>query len=100
MNFDVRVCPMDVPERVNPLTDISNGSIAHLHDGGIDLLTFASQPLPGGAAPPAMHAGGHYLTPNVFADFLAIVRAVRDAELLIHDNVPNAAVVERIDVWH
>ena len=85
---------------VNYISSNSNGLLPHEHNGGYELIAEVAQVAPvviNYTRPRAV--GGGVCHPNISISLKALVNAIRDAEILVHGNVPHGAVVRRHDVF-
>lgn len=89
------------PSVVNPVAHLCSfngtGAHAHQHDGCSTLIYQIAKGMSSYTAAP--RSGGSSLAPIVSQDLIALVNAIRDAEVLIADQVPAAAIVRRYMVW-
>jgi hypothetical protein len=88
---------------VDPVQQISSSHTAagaHQHNGDQTLLAeIASGNSSVNPFTNAMQLGGRMAAPAVSAELMALIFAIRDAEILVYGSIPHAAVVNRHDVW-
>lgn len=91
------------PALIDPVQHISSSNghqPAHSHNGGYELIAEVAQ-----VDPPTTtftrpyHQNGSTCHPTITDELQALIRAIRDAEILIHGAVPHGAVVYRHVVY-
>lgn len=92
-----------LPALVDPVLTISrglNGQYAHGHNGGFLALSEIAQTALGpGGYTPTQHVGGGTCPLIVTSELQALVRAIRDAEILVQGNVPAGAIIKVHQVY-
>jgi hypothetical protein len=79
-------------------------SPSYHHDGDQSFLGIVAYPLAAGGSlgvalrPPGMGGGGPR-PPNLTIQLEALVFAIRDAEILVHGNIPSSWIINRHDVF-
>ncbi len=95
---------------VDPIVEVAKGlpkpwqSPGYQHDGGQSFLLGVLDPKQMASAlkqaavfPPGSH--GTPRTPNLSQELETLVRALRDAEILVYGNVPSSLVRNRYEVY-
>lgn len=82
---------------VSEVSSLSNGHLAHHHEGVASLILDVAQ----GVSPPssAPRCGGKMHVPGISGELQALIFAIRDAEVLVSGNVPPTVIVRRHDVY-
>lgn len=84
---------------IDPIAEIAtnNGGLAHCHNGGAGLVDEVAKSVTSYSL--AIQRHGKRGPPMITPAFQAMVRAMRDAEILIYGSVQLNAVVDRDDIY-
>ena len=96
---DLQQLPMSQrPRIINPLRELCKNSLAHQHNGDQKFIEGIARKDPSVLTQNVPMVGGSMALPASSSELVALIYALRDAEVLL-TSVPSNCVVARHDVW-